>query len=102
MSLTITGPGLWRSRPDTKGAERMVGYVERVAECQGRCETCAFRTGTDANASRLVLHLVEMCLANGDTFMCHTGLADDEDPHRPCAGFTALRAARLSGGTTNG
>lgn len=92
MTLTITGDRLWRSAPDDAGQQRMAGYVERVADCQGRCATCAFRAGTDANRSRLVLHLVEMCLGNGDTFMCHTGLADDEDPHRPCAGFVALRA----------
>jgi hypothetical protein len=26
----------------------------------------------------------------GTRIMCHTGLADDETPHRPCAGYVAL------------
>lgn len=87
-TLTIVGGDRW-TVPQTD-AERavMTMYAERVKETPGMCATCAFRPGTAANRSQLVLHLVDNCLLDeGNTFMCHTH-AD-----QPCAGFLALRGA---------
>lgn len=108
-SIVVSGGDRWLREQAPEDRPRMEHYVERVKDCSGRCATCAFRTGTDANRSRLVLYLVEMCMMREDTFMCHTGLAADETPHRPCAGFVALRdslagqfAAAPSEGMDNG
>jgi hypothetical protein len=73
-------------------AERMAALVALAGEPEGRCGTCALRPGTDANRSRMVVHLIESCLRDEtNTFMCHHGHEDGSEPSRPCAGFVALR-----------
>jgi hypothetical protein len=92
MIITIEGQenaGAWAIPQNELERERMASFVEAVGDVPTRCATCAFRPGTDANRSRLVLHLVEMCLVGRQPFMCHCGEAPGT---RPCAGFKALEA----------
>lgn len=85
FTLTIEGP--WRTPQRATERERMAQYITRVGDVPGRCADCAFREGSEASRSRLVLHLVEMCMLDeGNNFCCHHG-----EPDRPCAGFVALR-----------
>jgi hypothetical protein len=86
FTLTLTGMGLWEKRATDAEAMRMAIYV-KMAEArgvQGRCDTCAFRSGTDANGSSLVVRCIDLSLQSGGTFGCHT-------VERECAGFTAIK-----------
>lgn len=86
MNLTIIGGERWTKPQTSDEAATMAGFVARVADTPGRCADCAFRSGTDANRSQLVLHLVEMCLTGDQEFRCHHG----DDPTPVCAGWKAL------------
>lgn len=86
FTLIIEGSGPWEARTTAVEARRMAAYVELIegVRCQGRCATCAFRTGTPANGSSMVVRVIEMCVRNDESFRCHM----DE---RECAGFTAFK-----------
>lgn len=89
LTLTITGLGPWERPATPEEAKRMATYVA-VAErhgAPGRCPTCAFRAGTDANRSSLVVRCVENAVLSGGTFGCHH---DPEEAARVCAGFLAF------------
>lgn len=94
LTMTIMGKGLF-SIP-AQGADRtfLDEATEACNEVSTRCGTCALRHGTDANRSRLVSLLIQRSLQNGQTFMCHSGVKEDETPSRPCEGFLHLKATR--------
>ena len=94
----------WDDRPQTPDEQRLMGFLVRLAERRGvtgRCATCAFRPGTEANASGRVAEMIEECLIGGvGSFLCHhggdinprTGEMEDIPHQRVCAGFAAVRS----------
>lgn len=94
LTMTIMGRGLFAA-PAT-GADRafLDEATAACAEVSTRCGTCALRAGTEANASRLVSLLIQRSLQNGQTFMCHSGVKENETPSRPCEGFLHLKKER--------
>lgn len=86
-TLVIEGGDRWTVPARGEEAKRMALYIARVGDVPGRCVDCAFRAGSEASKSRLVAHLIEMCLGDeNNNFCCHHG-----EPDRPCVGFTTLR-----------
>ncbi len=99
-------PPKWDTRvQDADESRRMRAYM-RFAErnaggpVSGMCGTCAFRAGTEANASGAVLDMIEQSMLLGGMFNCHHGapvneatgcIEDGAEPVRPCRGFLALR-----------
>lgn len=90
-TLVVTGTGLFSRPPKEEEQAKFAAAVDQVKDVSERCGTCALRSGTDANNSRLVFLLIERCLVNGETFMCHHGVPEEASPTRPCAGFLALK-----------
>jgi hypothetical protein len=92
-TLVIEGGDRWRVEQREQERARMASYIARVDNVPGRCVDCAFREGSEASKSRLVLHLIEgVCLPDeNNNFCCHHG-----EPDRPCVGFTALRESFAS------
>lgn len=60
------------------------GEVAKSDKPDGRCGTCAFRAGTDANGCVATLMDALKCAAEGETFWCH-------EHDRPCAGWVTMR-----------
>lgn len=91
FTLTITGVGPWERRATEAERLRMAVYVklsEEHSDSQGRCGTCAFRSGTDANGSSLVVRCVDMSLQSSGTFGCHS-VAEGEE--KECVGYAILK-----------
>lgn len=106
MDEALRGPRWDETVQDADEARRMRAYV-RFAErnnggpIAGLCKTCAFRPGTEANSSAVVLELIETAMLLGGRFNCHAGLPvnpangcieEGAEPHVICRGFAALRA----------
>jgi uncharacterized cysteine cluster protein YcgN (CxxCxxCC family) len=90
-TIVVTGTGLFSRPPKEAERANMDAACAQVSDVADRCGTCALRPGTDANNSRLVFLLIDRCLVNGETFMCHHGVPEQDAPTRPCAGFLALK-----------
>jgi hypothetical protein len=58
-----------------------------------RCRDCAFRLGTRPNGCATTVMDALKCAVEGEAFYCHLGVADGEEPKRPCAGWSLLRRA---------
>lgn len=93
LTLVIDGTSsIWRVPPTAAEKATMDGFIDRIEKkrVRGRCATCAFRRGTEANSSGLVVRLVERCLTdpmeNGE-FRCH----EDGRRDQACAGFAKVR-----------
>jgi hypothetical protein len=67
----------------TLGAE-IARFAEITGRAEGRCATCAFRPGTDANGSAATTMAAVKCILEQTPFECH------ERPGKLCAGFAAL------------
>jgi hypothetical protein len=84
LTLTIDGGDRWTKPQTTREHRTMTVLMKLAGDPAGCCGTCAFRDGTEANRSQLVLHLIESCILDeGNTFMCH-------EAERPCVGFMKM------------
>lgn len=104
----MTKPQQWdTTEQDAEERRRMAQYVRWAERDQQlahrRCVTCAFRPGTEANRSRVVLGMIEGCLLMHGTFNCHAGHVRVRGGFvnpRPgqekqmCAGFMSLYSTR--------
>lgn len=57
-----------------------------------KCQTCAFRVGTEANKSKLTLIKASLCADTGTPFLCH----EDTPLEVMCSGFTDMFANRVN------
>ena len=75
------------------GALQGVELANRVDQAK-TCEGCAFRLGTLANQSPSTTTDAQWCAdgvgMEGDRFMCHEGMGENDEPTRPCAGFAQV------------
>lgn len=61
-----------------------------------RCETCAFRPGTEANRTAKTILSASKCLEGRRTFFCHEGECTAEGfPLTPCRGYMGAKRIKF-------
>lgn len=57
----------------------MIDYFSMLEDeyvtLRDRCETCAYREGTEANRSVNTMLKAQLCLESGEPFLCHSDLS---------------------------
>jgi hypothetical protein len=72
--------------------------LEDLLQMRERCADCAFRSGTNPQATLLINEMARLCVETGTLFMCHKNAATAGSPEVVCKGFMDAFAAKMQSG----
>lgn len=101
MTAGVTHPDRPSSRanlPTIVGALRGIVMAQGV-DASKVCEGCAFRLGTPANQSPITTTDADMCVGDGELFLCHMEHDEKGNPFKACAGYAQTIKAKGAAAT---